>query len=73
MTYEALRLGDLVEVLSTAEPAFGQPAPPKQFGTVLGLEDAEGRVTIALRQRHYPVRLLPGHIRQVDLPEGSRG
>ena len=69
---ETLQLGDLVEILSTAETALGRPAPPKQYGRVLELEDAEGRVTVQIQRRHYPVRLLPGHIRRVDLPEGSR-
>jgi hypothetical protein len=73
MADETLQVGDLVEILSTAELAAGQPAPPKHYGTVLELEDAEGRVTVEIQRRHYPVRLLPEHIRRVDLSEGSRG
>jgi hypothetical protein len=68
---QALQLGDLVEILSTADTAVGRPAPPKQYGIVLELEDAEGRVSVQIQRRHYPVRLLPGHIRRVDLSEGS--
>jgi hypothetical protein len=70
---QALQVGDLVEILSTAEPAPGRAAPPKQFGRILELEDAEGRVTVEIQRRHYPVRLLPEDIRRVDLSEGSRG
>ena len=73
MTDQPVQLGDLIEILSATERPFGQPAPPKHYGRVLELEDAEGRVTVQLQRRHYPVRLLPGRIRQVDLSEGSRG
>jgi hypothetical protein len=65
MADEALQLGDLVEILPTAEPARGRPAPPKQYGRLLALEDAEGRVTVGIQQRHYTVRLLPQQIRRV--------
>ena len=71
MADEAFQLGDLVEVLSTADPAPGRAAPPKQYGQILALEDDEGRLTVRVHRRHYPVRLRPGQVRRVDLSEGS--
>jgi hypothetical protein len=66
MTDTSLQAGDLVEILSAAERPRGQPAAPKRYAAVVELADAEGRVTVQVEGRRYPLRLLPEHILRVE-------
>ncbi len=65
MVEDLLQVGDLVEILPAERPV-GQPAPPRRFGRVVAVEAEDGRATIRLEDRRYPLQLPLRQVRRVE-------
>ena len=65
MAQEPLQIGDFVEILPGERPV-GQPAPPRRYGRVLRVEPEDGRATIEVEDRRYPLQMLLRQLRRVD-------
>ena len=65
MAQEPLQIGDPVEILPAERPV-GQPAPPRRYGQVVTVEAEDGRATVHVEDRRYPLHLLLHRLRRVD-------
>lgn len=60
-----IQAGDRVEILAAIAQPKGQPAAPLRYGTVLEVEDENGRVCVEVHGRRHPLHLPVQQLRRV--------
>ena len=64
MADEPLQIGDLVEILQGERPR-GQPAAQRRYAQVVALADENGRATVRVQGRQYPLHVPVSQLRRV--------
>jgi hypothetical protein len=57
MANEPLQVGDLVEILSTAEHVEGRPGAARRYGYVIEEMDEDRRFSVQVPERRYPLHV----------------